>query len=43
MLDRAAADRAMVLAYHMPFPGVGHIRREGNGNGFEWVPAEWKW
>lgn len=41
MLDRAAADKAMVLAYHMPFPGVGHIRREGDG--FEWVPAEWKW
>jgi len=41
MLDRAASDKALVLAYHMPFPGLGHIRREGEG--FEWVPAEWKW
>jgi glyoxylase-like metal-dependent hydrolase (beta-lactamase superfamily II) len=41
MLDRAAADKAMVLAYHMPFPGVGHVRKQGDG--FEWVPAAWKW
>ncbi|MFM9957471.1 MAG: MBL fold metallo-hydrolase [Phycisphaerales bacterium] len=41
MLDRCAADKALVLAYHMPFPGVGHVRREGTG--FEWVAAAWKW
>lgn len=41
MLDRAATDKALVLAYHMPWPGVGRVRRDGSG--FEWVPAEWKW
>lgn len=41
MLDRAAADKALVLAYHMPFPGLGHVRKQGAG--FEWVPAEWTW
>lgn len=41
MLDRAATDKALVLAYHMPFPGLGHVRKQGAG--FEWVPAEWTW
>jgi glyoxylase-like metal-dependent hydrolase (beta-lactamase superfamily II) len=40
MLDRAAADRMMVEAYHFPFPASGHMVRRGLG--YELVPVEWK-
>ncbi|MDO9707679.1 MBL fold metallo-hydrolase [Paracraurococcus lichenis] len=37
MLDRLASDRHEVLSYHFPWPGLGHVRREGEG--FAWVPS----
>lgn len=40
IFDRAAADRTRVFGYHMPFPGLGHIRAEGAS--FEWVPEPWE-
>lgn len=40
MLDRAAADRMLVEAYHFPFPASGHIVRRGTG--YELVPVDWK-
>ncbi len=30
-----------VIGYHLPFPGVGHIAR--NGSAYRWVPALWRW
>src|ERR1700751_232255 len=30
-LDRAAADRTLVSSYHLPFPGFGHVVRDGGG------------
>ena len=39
MLDRAAADRMLVEAYHFPFPACGHIAKSGNG--YELVPTMW--
>jgi glyoxylase-like metal-dependent hydrolase (beta-lactamase superfamily II) len=39
MLDRAAADRMPVEAYHFPFPACGHIVRSGGG--YELVPTMW--
>jgi glyoxylase-like metal-dependent hydrolase (beta-lactamase superfamily II) len=39
MLDRAAADRMLVEAYHFPFPACGHIVRSGAG--FELEPVMW--
>jgi glyoxylase-like metal-dependent hydrolase (beta-lactamase superfamily II) len=39
MLDRAAADRMLVEAYHFPFPACGHIIKSGSG--YELVPAMW--
>jgi glyoxylase-like metal-dependent hydrolase (beta-lactamase superfamily II) len=39
MLDRAAADRMLVEAYHFPFPACGHIVRQGAG--YDFVPAMW--
>lgn len=40
-LDRAAADKTLVGSYHLPFPGFGHVVREGNG--YRWLPADWQW
>lgn len=40
-LDRAASDRTHVLSYHLPFPGLGHVRREGQG--YQWMPTPWQW
>jgi glyoxylase-like metal-dependent hydrolase (beta-lactamase superfamily II) len=37
MLDRLATDRHAVLSYHFPWPGLGHVRKEGAGYG--WVPS----
>jgi glyoxylase-like metal-dependent hydrolase (beta-lactamase superfamily II) len=31
--------RTTVLGYHMPFPGIGHVRVDGTG--YEWVPRPW--
>jgi len=34
LLDRAAAEQMNVLAYHFPFPGLGHVMNRGNS---------WRW
>lgn len=40
LLDMAATDHMAVLGYHFPFPGVGHVMRDGDSYSF--VPAMWK-
>lgn len=40
-LSRLAADKVMVMGYHMPWPGVGHVR--ASGDAFEWIPSPWQW
>jgi glyoxylase-like metal-dependent hydrolase (beta-lactamase superfamily II) len=40
MLDRAAADRMLVEAFHFPFPACGHMVRSDTG--YELVPVEWR-
>jgi glyoxylase-like metal-dependent hydrolase (beta-lactamase superfamily II) len=40
-LDRAAADKTLVGGYHLPFPGFGHVVREGSA--YRWLPADWQW
>lgn len=40
MLDRAAADRMLVTAYHFPFPACGHMVKRGAG--YELVPSMWR-
>jgi hypothetical protein len=35
VLDMAATDKLQVLCYHIPFPGLGRVER--NGSAFEWV------
>ena len=37
---QATDERQLVAVDHLPFPGVGHLRR--NGDGYDWVPAEYK-
>ncbi|NGO53571.1 MBL fold metallo-hydrolase [Mesorhizobium camelthorni] len=39
VLDMAAADNLLVAGMHLPFPGVGHVVREGDAYGY--VPAPW--
>jgi glyoxylase-like metal-dependent hydrolase (beta-lactamase superfamily II) len=41
VLDRIATDRIPALAYHFPFPGLGHVARRGSGYG--WEPIPWSW
>ena len=38
LLNRAAAEKALVLAFHFPFPGLGHVVRKGEG--WLWQPIE---
>jgi len=40
MLDRAAADRMLVEAYHFPFPACGHMIKTATG--FELTPVMWQ-
>jgi glyoxylase-like metal-dependent hydrolase (beta-lactamase superfamily II) len=40
MLERAAADRMLVEAYHFPFPACGHVAKTATG--YELVPAMWQ-
>ena len=40
LLDWTATDRVAVLGYHFPFPGVGHVLREGDG--WRFLPALWQ-
>ena len=36
---KAAKEKLMVAGMHLPFPGIGHVRKESAG-GYAWVPAE---
>jgi glyoxylase-like metal-dependent hydrolase (beta-lactamase superfamily II) len=38
LLSGAVHQRWWIGAAHLPFPGLGHVRREGSG--YAWVPAE---
>jgi len=40
LLNRAAAEKALVLAFHFPFPGLGHVVQKGEG--WQWQPIEAK-
>jgi glyoxylase-like metal-dependent hydrolase (beta-lactamase superfamily II) len=38
LFDRAAVEKALVLAFHFPFPGLGHVVRQKEG--WHWQPIE---
>ncbi len=39
LFTNAAKNRIWLSGAHLPFPGMGHIRKEGKG--FAWVPVEY--
>jgi glyoxylase-like metal-dependent hydrolase (beta-lactamase superfamily II) len=40
-LDSAASKKVLVASYHLPFPGLGHVAREGTA--YRWIQADWMW
>ena len=40
LLDMATTDRVALLGYHFPFPGVGHVMRDGEA--YRFVPSLWQ-
>lgn len=40
ILDRVTAERTLVFAFHFPFPGLGHVIR--NGKSWQWQAIETK-
>ena len=36
--DLVDTERTLVLAYHFPFPGLGHLKKDGQG--YSWLPSE---
>jgi glyoxylase-like metal-dependent hydrolase (beta-lactamase superfamily II) len=37
--DMAAAEKAQVMGFHFPFPGLGYVEKDGNG--YRLIPAAW--
>ena len=48
LLNQVVNERIMVIAYHMPFPALGHIRLQNgvsntaNITCYEWEPILWQ-
>ncbi len=38
ILDKAATEKALVIAFHFPFPGLGHVSQSGDT--WRWQPVE---
>ena len=41
LMKTITADGSLVAGMHLPFPGIGHIRAEGEGS-YAWVPIEFE-
>lgn len=39
IMETMAASKSLVAGMHLPFPGIGYVRAEGNGR-YSWVPIE---
>jgi glyoxylase-like metal-dependent hydrolase (beta-lactamase superfamily II) len=39
LFKKWASQRTTILAAHLPFPGIGHVRAAAQG--YEWVPRPW--
>ncbi|MGB3291166.1 MAG: MBL fold metallo-hydrolase [Burkholderiaceae bacterium] len=39
VLERASSEKLWIAGAHLPFPGLGHVRRDDAG--YAWVPAEY--
>lgn len=40
VLDQAENDSMLLMAYHMPFPALGHIQKHNYQ--YQWIPDMWK-
>ena len=40
ILNELVENRTRVFAYHLPFPGIGHVAKEEDG--FRWIPEAWQ-
>lgn len=40
LLDQAAADQTLLMAYHTPFPGLGRVVKSGER--YRWTPMRWR-
>ncbi|QDU32531.1 putative quorum-quenching lactonase YtnP [Poriferisphaera corsica] len=43
VFELAAQERLLVAGSHIPFPALGHIRKQSVGSGFMWQPIIWVW
>ncbi len=41
LFERIASERLRTFAYHLPWPGLGNIRKHGNG--YQWLIEPWAW
>jgi len=42
-MDMLAAQRLRTLVYHLPWPGLGHFVKRGDGFHFEPEPIKFAW
>ena len=40
LLDMMAADKTAFVGYHMPWPGIGYVEKDGDG--FAYVPHSYQ-
>ncbi|HDL17157.1 MAG TPA: MBL fold metallo-hydrolase, partial [Rhizobiales bacterium] len=40
ILDMIATERIASAGYHMPFPSVGYVEKQGSG--YRWVPVSYQ-
>ncbi|GIL41180.1 MBL fold metallo-hydrolase [Roseiterribacter gracilis] len=43
LLTSLTAEKARLLVYHFPFPGIGHVISAGAAGSFGWAPETWAW
>lgn len=41
LFDRVSSDQTMVIGYHYPWPGLGHVKAVDTH--YEFIPALWRW
>ncbi len=40
VLESAVAESTLIIGFHMPFPSIGYVEREGEG--YRWLPATYQ-
>lgn len=42
ILTKIADNKELVAGAHLPFPGLGHIQMEKDGQGYRWIPVQYR-